>query len=49
LLIDPAGRVAKVYRKINAEHHAQEILTDLTRFGVVVPSSGANNQSVSPQ
>jgi len=48
-LIDPAGRVAKVYRKIDAEYHAQEILTDLTRFGVVVPSSGANNQSVSPQ
>ena len=48
-LIDPAGRVAKVYRDIDPARHAQEILADLTRFGVVAPSSGANNQSVPSQ
>lgn len=48
-LIDPSGRVAKVYQKIDAEQHAQEILHDLNQFGahlgVVAPSSGANNSS----
>lgn len=48
-LIDPAGRVAKVYLEIAAERHAQEILSDLNRFGVVALSSGANNQTISPQ
>lgn len=48
-LIDPASRVAKVYREIVPAQHAQEILADLTRFGVVAPLSGANNQSVPPQ
>jgi thioredoxin-dependent peroxiredoxin len=48
-LIDPAGRVAKVYREIAAARHSQEILADLTRFGVVAASSGANNQSVPSQ
>lgn len=48
-LIDSAGRVAKVYREIDTARHAQEILADLTRFGVVAPPSGANNQSVPSQ
>jgi peroxiredoxin Q/BCP len=48
-LIDPASKVAKVYREITATRHAQEILADLTRFGVVASPSGANNQSVPPQ
>jgi peroxiredoxin Q/BCP len=45
-LIDPAGRVAKAYLKIDAARHAQEILSDLTRFGVVAAPSGANNQTI---
>ncbi len=48
-LIDPNGRVVKVYREITADRHAQEIIVDLARFGVVAPSSGANNRPVSPQ
>ncbi len=48
-LIDPAGRIVKVYREIAADRHAEEILADLAGFGVVAPSSGANNQTVSPQ
>jgi len=49
-LIDPEGRVAKVYQKIDADQHAWEILSDLnhldTRAGVVAPPSGANNPTI---
>ncbi|OYY93583.1 MAG: hypothetical protein B7Y41_11455 [Hydrogenophilales bacterium 28-61-23] len=48
-VIDPDGRIAKVYREIVADHHAQEILADLTRFKLVAPSSGANNPGISPR
>jgi peroxiredoxin Q/BCP len=31
-LIDPAGKVAKVYPKVNPKNHAEEILKDLNEF-----------------
>jgi peroxiredoxin Q/BCP len=47
-LIRPDGRVAKVYREIDANHHAQVILADLVRLQLVAPSSGANNLGLPP-
>ena len=31
-IIDPLGRIAKIYRSVNAEQHAQTILNDLERL-----------------
>lgn len=31
-IIDPQGRIAKIYRNVNAEQHAQTILDDLQRL-----------------
>lgn len=33
LLIDPEGKIAKVYEKVKPDKHAQDILTDLKEFG----------------
>lgn len=49
-LIDPEGRIARVYRDIVAKTQAQTILADLDRLAanieLVTPASGANNQSI---
>lgn len=33
-LIDPAGRIAKVYEKVKPENHAKEVLADLAALSV---------------
>jgi len=32
-LIDPAGKIAKIYPKVKPEAHADDILKDLAQFG----------------
>ena len=32
-LIDPAGKIAKIYPKVKPEEHTEDILKDLTQFG----------------
>ena len=33
-LIDPKGKIAKVYEKVKPEQHAQEVLNDLAELSV---------------
>ncbi len=36
-LIDPSGRIAKIYEGVKPETHAEEVLTDLKQIGVAKP------------